>query len=137
MYIFNDIELLLLLDNLRILESSTDSFYVTEMALESPCYDYVQRNHLKRLVEEGKIKTYSLEGEFFKFCCKESITFGGLQIMDFAAIYYCKTINGILVERNDIIKQCAETNGLNVLSVNEILSTIVKEKKYMEFIKAL
>lgn len=137
MYIFSDIELLLLLDSLRILDSSTDSFYVTEMALESTCYDYVQRNHLKRLVEEGKIKTYSLEGEFFKFCCKESIKFGGLQIMDFAAIYYCKTINGVLVERNDIIKECAETNEVNALSVNEILSTIVKEKKYMEFIKAL
>ncbi len=137
MYIFSDIELLLLLDSLRILDSSTDSFYVTEMALESTCYDYVQRNRLKRLVEEGKIKTYSLEGEFFKFCCKESIKFGGLQIMDFAAIYYCKTINGVLVERNDIIKECAETNGVNALSVNEILSTIVKEKKYMEFIKAL
>ncbi len=137
MYIFSDIEFLLLLDSLRILDSSSDSFYVTEMALESPCYDYVQRNHLNRLVEEGKIHTYSLKGEFFKFCCKESINFAGLQIMDFAAIYYCKTINGVLVERNELIKECAESNGVNALSVNEILSTIVKEKKYMEFIKAL
>ncbi|GAA5225162.1 hypothetical protein SAMN04488096_105346 [Mesonia phycicola] len=137
MYIFSDIELLLLLDSLRILDNSTDCFYVTEMALESPCYDYVEQNRLKRLVEEGKIKTYSLEGDFFKFSCKESIKFNGLHIMDFAAIYYCKTINGCLVERNDVIKECASTNGVNALSVDEILSSIVKEKKYMEFIKAL
>jgi len=137
MYVFSDIELLLLLDSLRILDNSTDSFYVTEMALESTCYDYVEQNRLKHLMEEGKIKTYSLESDFFKFSCRESIKFSGLHIMDFAAIYYCKTINGCLVERNDVIKECAESNGLDALSVNEILSTIVKEKKYMEFIKAL
>ncbi len=137
MYIFSDIEFLLLLDSLRVLDSSTDTFYVTEMALESTCYDYVQRSHLNRLVEKGKLHTFSLEGDFFKFSCKESIEFSGLHIMDFAAIYYCKTINGCLVERNDVIKECAVSNGVNALSINEILSTIVKEKKYMKFIKAL
>jgi hypothetical protein len=137
MYVFSDIEFLLLLDSLRVLDSSTDTFYVTEMALESTCYDYVEQNRLKRLVEEGKVLTFSLEGDFFKFSCKESIKFNGLQIMDFAAIYYCKSINGVLVERNDVIKECAESNGVNALSINEILSIIVKEKKYMEFIKAL
>jgi len=115
MYVFSDIELLLLLDSLRILDNSTDSFYVTEMALESTCYDYVEQNRLKHLMEEGKIKTYSLESDFFKFSCRESIKFSGLHIMDFAAIYYCKTINGCLVERNDVIKECAESNGLDAL----------------------
>ena len=137
MYIFNDIELLLLLDSLKILDNSTDSFYVTEMILESSCYDHVERSRLKRLIEENKIETFSLGNDFFKFSCKQSIKFPGLQIMDFAAIYYAKTINGFLVERNDLIKECAEINGVNALSVNEILTNIVKEKKYMDFIKAL
>ena len=137
MYIFSDIELLLLLDSLKIVDNSTDSFYVTEMALESTCYDYVQRNNLKRLVEEGKLRTFSLEGDFFRFCCKESIRFNGLHIMDFAAIYYCKRTNGFLVERNEIVKECALVNGINALSVNEILTNVVKEKKIIEFIKAL
>ncbi|MFS4416414.1 hypothetical protein [Maribacter sp. 2307ULW6-5] len=137
MYIFSDIEFLLLLDNFQILDRASDSFYVTEMALESSCYNHVERSRLKRLVDEGKVKSFSLEGDFFKFSCKQSIRFPGLQIMDFAAIYYAKTINGFLVERNDLIKECAEINEVNALSANEILTNIVKEKKYMDFIKAL
>lgn len=137
MYIFSDIELLLLLDTLNVLDGSEYSLYVTEMALESNCYDYIQRNNLKRLVEESKLSTFSLEEDFFKFSCKESIRFNGLHIMDFAAIYFCKNYNGFLVERNDLIKECALANGLNVLSINEILSNIVKEKKYVEYINSL
>lgn len=137
MYIFSDIELLLLLDSLKVLDSSMYSFYVTEMVLESTCYDYIQRNRLKRLVEESKLSTFSLEEDFFKFSCKESIRFNGLHIMDFAAIYFCKKNNGFLVERNDLIKECASANGISSLSINEILSNIVKEKKYVEYIKSL
>lgn len=137
MYIFSDIQLLLILASLKVFDDATDSFYVTEMALESPCYDHVQKEKLKLLVEEGKIKTFSLERPFFTFSCKESIKYNGLHVMDFAAIYYSKTNKYFLVERNPRIRECAIENGVDTLPVEEILNTIIKDKKYVAYIKNL
>ncbi|MBW8201907.1 MAG: hypothetical protein VXW38_15710 [Bacteroidota bacterium] len=137
MYTFSDIELLLVLDTLKIFEASKDAFYVTEMVLESNCYSQTERIRLNRMVEEGKIMTFSLEKDFYRFSCKQSIPFPGLHLMDLAAIYHCKLTNGILVERNELIKECAETNGVKALPVNEILNTIVKEQKVMDYIRSL
>ncbi len=137
MYIFSDIQLLLFLASLKVLDDTKDTFYVTEMALESNCYDYVQREKIKLLIEQGKLKTFTLDETFFRFSHKVSIKYSGLHIMDFAAIYYCKMTKGFLVERNSKIRECAIENEVDALPVDEILDNLVKDKKYVEYIKNL
>ena len=137
MYIFSDIQLLLFLASLKALDNASDPFYVTDLALESPCYDHIQRQRMKVLVSEGKLKTFSIDRDFFVFYCGESIKYPGLHRMDFAAIHHCMRTNSFLVERNPKIRECALGNGVDALPVEKILNNIIKDKKYVEYIKGL
>lgn len=137
MYIFSDIWLLLVLDSLKVLDNASGSFYVTETVLESPCYDHIQRQKMKIMVNDGKLRTFSMDKDFFMFYCRESIKYPGLHRMDFTAIYHCIRTKGFLVERNSKVRECAIENGVDALPVEKILNNIIKDKKYVEYIKRL
>ncbi|MEL6304942.1 MAG: hypothetical protein AAFQ20_09160 [Bacteroidota bacterium] len=137
MYIFSDIWLLLVLDSLKVLDKAPGSFYVTETALESPCYDHIQRQRMKILIHDGKLMTFSTDEDFLMFYFRESIKYPGLHRMDFAAIYHCMRTKGFLVERNSNIRECALDNGVDTLPMEKILNNIIKDKKYAEYVKRL
>lgn len=134
MYVFSNIKLLLNLADHGLLKDSMSSIYVTEMALESKSYDYFIQEKLRKLVDEGIVKIFSLERDFFKFAVKEEIAHNRIDIMSFACIYFAKKENFFLVTTNKSIKKCAEQNGVSNPPIKDVLMNILKEEKYVELI---
>jgi hypothetical protein len=134
MYVFNNIKLLLALADTGLLKNSQAAIYVTEMVLESNNYDYVIKEKLKKLVDEGSVIVFSLGNDFFKFAIKEEIKYNRLDVMAFACVFFAKRENYFLVTSNETIKKCAEDNGVSKPPIKDILMNILKEEKYVEFI---
>lgn len=137
MYIFNDIELLLTINSLQVLKNTEEDIYVTEMLLESDCFDYTQRSIIKKMQEDGILKLFSLGDDFYKFSMRESHKYPGLHVIDFASIYFCMINNSFIVSSNTLVIECAASNDISILPKNEILINIIKDKKYVEFIQQI
>lgn len=134
MYVFSNISLLLTLSDHGLIKDGMSPIYVTEMAMESKCYDYFIQNKLRKLVEDGKVRIFSLQEDFFKFAVKESIIHNRIDLMSFACIYFAKKENFFLVTTNKSIMKCAEQNGVLHPPIKEILTNILKEERYVELI---
>ena len=135
MYIFSNIELLLMLNDIGVLTNSSVDIFVTDIALDFKGFKYQVKEKLKCLINsKSSVNTFTLGEDFFKFALKQQIKYKGLDIMAFACIYYAKTKNGFLVTSNPTTKKCAIENGVSVSEIRDVIINISKEEKYVEFL---
>ena len=132
MYVFNNIELLIALGDTGVLNKPDTEIYVTDMILESDCYEYYVKTKLRLLINKGIVTTFNLKDDFFKFALMQQIPYPGIDIMAFASIYFAKQKRAFLVTSNPTIKKCALNNNVAVPGIKDLLLTILKEEKYVE-----
>lgn len=132
MYVFNDIEAILFLGDTSIFHSNNCESYITNMVLETQCYDMMIKQKIKRLVDKGNLNTFTLEEDFFAFAQKQQIKYGGLDILSFANIYFARINNYYLVTSNEMVKECARENNVDVPEIKDVLINLIKEESYVE-----
>lgn len=132
MYIFNDIEVLLFLGDISVFNSNNSDNYITDMVLETSCYDSILKQKINRLIAKGCVKPFILEDDFFSFAHRQQIKFPGLDILSFASIYFAKKNNGFLISRNDMVQKCATENNVDVPNIKDVLINLIKKESYVE-----
>lgn len=140
MFVFYDIEDLILMDRLRLLKVVTDNGYdivVPEMRLLS--YSYKKRTAINEIAKKGLITITEQKDSLSDFIeeHEDRCVSAGKSLL--GLIHFCTTENAILV-LND--KKClpfaiANDFSIGIFSLEEFYLQAVKEEKYYKFIMEL
>lgn len=140
MFVFYDIEDLILLDWLRLLKVVTDNGYdivIPEMRLLS--YSFAKRVAINEIAKKGQLTIAEQKDSLSDFIeeNEEKYVSAGKSLL--GLIHFCKTENAILVLNN---KNCLPFNiandfSIGIFSLEEFYQQAVKEEKYYKFIMEL
>jgi len=140
MFVFYDIEELILLDRLRLLKVVTHNGYdivVPEMRLSS--YSYAKRIAINEIAKTGQIKISEQKDSLSDFIEENEERYISAGKSFLGLIHFCKTESAILVLNN---KEClpfaiANEFSIGIFSLEEFYQQAVKEEKYFKFIMEL
>lgn len=140
MFVFYDIEELILMDRLKLLKVMADNghaFVVPEMRLLS--YSYRKQLVISEIAKRGFIQIVDQNNSLADFIEEHESTFPYAGKSLLALIHYCQTESAIFVldDKNSLPFLVAEAFAIPTFSLEEFYANTVQEEKYYQFIMEL
>lgn len=139
-FVFYDIEELILLDRLRLLKIVAENGHgiiMPEMRLHS--YSYIKRIHIQEIMKKGLIKICDQKDCLTDFIEEHDSVYSYAGKSLLALIHFCKTEDAVLVidDKDTLPCEIANEFSVSVLSLEEFYRRSIKDEKYYRFLVEL
>lgn len=136
MFVFYDLNDLILLDTLHLTEQLYDNqvaVLVSEMKLQNHAHTTEQR--IRKIAEKGYLKIIPSDDSTFQFVISNCKVYrsAGKQLL--GLIHFCKCHHAVLIvdEGNTYVRGLADTFNIPVFSLREFNKATLNNTEYIEF----